>query len=332
MKVWLISWAPDYSNLPKPFGKWPKSKTIIEDVMSGKKYTENWRCSSTQVNIGDKVYLIKIGKIDKKNKGIIASGIATSKSYVRDDGSRSVDVEFDRIIDHFTHDVLSIDFLEKEYPKQTWSSQSSGIEILPEYVSKLHNDWNNFKPIPKPFFNELIKYSELSPNKHDGSYELGQEVVKGYSNLKNYEDIDFNDLNLIYLLTIISESKNKNSRLSLVDSSHLNESDKLSIKNKINEVFDKSKKREYENRDNDRNTVGMFGTGFRTFKTKSNNESAKSFIKLCVDIYKMTDEENMFNRIEEEFKKGISGFGSASASQILHCLKPFTFPIINKTY
>src|SRR5690554_3083620 len=129
MKTWLLNWVPDYSNLPEPFGKWPKSKKIIDDVHNGEIYTENWRCSSTQVEIGDKVYLIKIGKIDKKQKGIIASGTAVSKNYVRADGSRSIDVEFDRIIDHFTHDILPLDLLEREYPNQTWSSQSSGIEV-----------------------------------------------------------------------------------------------------------------------------------------------------------------------------------------------------------
>ncbi len=42
MKTWLISWTPDYSNLPEPFGRWPQSKQIIENVNNGQKYTENW--------------------------------------------------------------------------------------------------------------------------------------------------------------------------------------------------------------------------------------------------------------------------------------------------
>jgi 5-methylcytosine-specific restriction protein B len=330
MKTWLISWAPDYSNLPEPFGRWPQSKQIIENVNNGQKYTENWRFSSTQVEVGDRVFLIKIGKIDKKQKGIIASGVAKSLNYVREDGARSVDIEFDRIIDHFTHDILQIDLLEREYSNQTWSSQSSGIEIREEYVERLVNEWDNFVPTMKPFYEELVRATELNPNEHDGSYELVQEVVGAYSRLETFNNVNFNDLNLIYLMTIISESRNRDKKLALVDSSNLKEEDKLIVKAKINEVFDKAANREYENRSGDRDTVGMFGTGFYSFRTKTDNESAQKFIKLCVDISNLTDENEMLEIAKEALKDGVRGMGSASASQVLHCLKPFVFPIVNK--
>ena len=38
----------------------------------------------------------------------------------------------------------------------------------------------------------------------------------------------------------------------------------------------------------------------------------------------------MLEIAKEALKDGVRGMGSASASQVLHCLKPFVFPIVNK--
>lgn len=73
----------------------------------------------------------------------------------------------------------------------------------------------------------------------------------------------------------------------------------------------------------------MFGTGFFTFKTKIAENDAKKFIMFCVDIKNLEDEDIIFEKTEELLKNDIKGMGVASVSQILHCLKPFIFPILN---
>ena len=50
---------------------------------------------------------------------------------------------------------------------------------------------------------------------------------------------------------------------------------------------------------------------------------------MCVDISYMDDDGAMFERAAEVLDRGMSGMQAAAASVILHCLKPFTFPIIN---
>lgn len=330
MKTWLISWTPDYSRLPEQLSRWPQSKQVIDNVQKGQTTVEDWRFSSTQVEVGDRVFLIKIGQIDKKQKGIFASGTAVSTSFIRDDGTRAAKIEFDRIIDSYTHDILSLDFLENEYPNQVWSSQSSGIEIREEYAERLVQEWNNFDPVIKPFYEILINSAELNPNLHDGSYELVKEVINAYSRLEDLSNLDYPDLNLIYLMTIISESKNRATKLSLVDASNLTAADKIIIKEKINKVFDKAENREYENRSYNRDTVGMFGTGFYSFKTKTDIPSAQKFIKLCIDINNLIDENQMLEIARVALTDGLKGLGSASASQVLHCLKPSVFPVINR--
>ena len=73
----------------------------------------------------------------------------------------------------------------------------------------------------------------------------------------------------------------------------------------------------------------MFGTGFYTFSGKSDRENVQKFISLCIRIKDLEDEEVILTIVEESLKDGIKGMQTASASIILHCLKPNVFPIIN---
>jgi hypothetical protein len=73
----------------------------------------------------------------------------------------------------------------------------------------------------------------------------------------------------------------------------------------------------------------MFGSGFMTFKGKMDERDARKFLTLCVEIQKTDNDELMFKEAEKVLSRGIKGLGIGTVSQILHCLKPFTFPIIN---
>ena len=73
----------------------------------------------------------------------------------------------------------------------------------------------------------------------------------------------------------------------------------------------------------------MFGTGFYNTQTNTNNESVQKFIKLCVDLLNIDNEETAFTTVENIFKDGMNGLAAGGISQVLHCLKPFIFPILN---
>jgi hypothetical protein len=51
----------------------------------------------------------------------------------------------------------------------------------------------------------------------------------------------------------------------------------------------------------------MFGTGFLTFKRNTDEKDAKKFLKVCIDINNIDDEETIFNKVEELFKNNIKG-------------------------
>lgn len=76
-------------------------------------------------------------------------------------------------------------------------------------------------------------------------------------------------------------------------------------------------------------SIGMFGTGFFSFKGKTDKNTVIRFINLCTEIIDMDDDDEIFDKAEKVLDKDICGMKAASASMILHCLKPYTFPIFN---
>ena len=79
-------------------------------------------------------------------------------------------------------------------------------------------------------------------------------------------------------------------------------------------------------------SIGLFGTGFLSFKRKDSeptSEQVQSFIRMLIELLPMEDDDEMFSRAEEVLRAPIPGMQAAAASMILHCLKPYTFPILN---
>mgnify|MGYP000894465483 CR=1 FL=1 len=50
---------------------------------------------------------------------------------------------------------------------------------------------------------------------------------------------------------------------------------------------------------------------------------------MCIDILDNDSDEEMFDICQKALSTGILGMQAASASVILHCLKPNTFPVFN---
>jgi hypothetical protein len=52
---------------------------------------------------------------------------------------------------------------------------------------------------------------------------------------------------------------------------------------------------------------------------------------MCVDISKMSAdvEDDIFDRVDETLKNGMNGMQAAAASEILHCIMPTVFPVLN---
>ena len=179
---------------------------------------------------------------------------------------------------------------------------------------------------------ELKTIPDVDPDKHDGSYELVRETVESLSTIPR-EQLDINDLDLLYFMVVGTWRSGVDVKRQKIKDSHLDTVEKDRLSAILEKVKEKAVQHSYENiAEEGKNlgwSIGMFGTGFHTFASKADKESAQRFISLCVELKDMNDDEAMYAKVEEAIKKGIKGMQSAAASVMLHCLKPYTFPIMN---
>ena len=184
----------------------------------------------------------------------------------------------------------------------------------------------------KTYFNivqHLLNAEEMDPYKHDGSYKLVQETIKEYSKIDDWSLIDYKDLNLVYLMSIGTWKQKIESKEKTIQESHLQADSKKYLIDLLRETWNNAEKYQYLNEEKGTPSIGMFGTGFFTFKDKTDSVSPKNFIRMCIDISTMIDDEEIFDRCEKTLNSNYKGMRAASASMVLHCLKPCAFPIFN---
>ena len=186
----------------------------------------------------------------------------------------------------------------------------------------------------------LKKQPEINPDEHDGSYELMRETIKAYSSVDDYSILDYTDLDLIYLNAVSTlkdgcEAKKERVR----QNQHLPEEQKSHLLDVIDDIWDKTILGKYSNSKNNelnKDSFGMFGTAFYSFNQYATKESwtkqIQDFIKMLVKIGTLQDstsDEVIYGIAEEVVNHPTSGIQAGTVSIILHCLKPYTFPIIN---
>ncbi len=205
MKSWLITW--NESNW-----KWKNYESICKQTENGETVIESWTFANTHVQPGDRVYLIKLGH---EPKGIIASGFAKTGIYktqsydlTNKKEANHIDVEFDRILNYKSDNILEQSKLKEIFSNQEWSPQSSGIAIKNDCIEELEKEWINLTINKQKgiimnfswvtFYEELAdKILEYKNNRsllvdkirkvHDNA---GKKLPKIESNNDNIPDID----------------------------------------------------------------------------------------------------------------------------------------------
>lgn len=176
---------------------------------------------------------------------------------------------------------------------------------------------------------ELLHADEMEPDTHDATYELIRGVINSYEIMGDLSVCDYKDLNLVYLMCVGTWKHGFDAKKKTIDASHLPDSEKNRLKNLLDELGERAKRGEYANNKEINANFGMFGTGLYTFGQKTDEHSPKDFIQMCIDIKNLSNDEEIFNRCERTLNEDFHGMRAASASMILHCLKPMTFPIFN---
>ena len=176
---------------------------------------------------------------------------------------------------------------------------------------------------------ELRQEPEMDPDKYDGSYELMREIVKAYSEMGNLDNCSFRDMNAIYMMAIGTFKANVEKKKEYINLGCLDDVHKEYLSQVLDRVWDKACRRGYQHRENDKPTIGMFGTGFYSFENKTTDYYVQSFIRMLVKIADMDDSDQIYDCAETVLTDDFSGMQAASASVVLHCLNPFVFPILN---
>lgn len=178
---------------------------------------------------------------------------------------------------------------------------------------------------------KLKSTPELSPDVHDGSYELVRMIVAAYRDVDE-ATLDYQDLNAIYLMCIGTWRHSYDKKHEAVHATHLPEVRKQELDHLIDDLKSRADAGVYKHQEkavSGTGHIGLFGTGFYSFHGKTDIQSVRAFIRMCVDLLDMTDDEEMFQRAASVLTKSFRGMQAAAASVVLHCLKPLTFPVIN---
>lgn len=145
-KAYLLTWNPD--NLD-----WSDIDTCIDKLNYTDKFITRWSCGNTKkIEIGDRIFIIKLGK---EPKGIFASGKVAKECYKdlhwdkqraeQGDIANYIDVDFDVILNYVREPILPKELLATEtLSKFNWSRMASGITIPNEVLFDLEELWYNF--------------------------------------------------------------------------------------------------------------------------------------------------------------------------------------------
>lgn len=174
----------------------------------------------------------------------------------------------------------------------------------------------------------LKKESDIcnNPDLYDGSYELVRKTVEFLSHL-DLQDCNVSDMEMLYVMTLLTTTCGWDCKEKRIMASSLKKVDKDFLIKLLNKIKKNAANGMYINSNN--GSIGMFGTGFMTFQGKLIREDAQKFLKLCVDIKDIYNINEIFEKVNLVLKEKIDWLGVASISQILHCLNPYVFPILN---
>ena len=296
----------------------------------------DWSLNSINVKSGDLVY-IYVGEPISGIKyccEVTAINLAPEKDDIIDDHAFIID---DDLSVKKTEKYMRLKKLHEYEDKELTMSllheygvngNIQGARLVPNELEKYLNKKSKIDLIMK----KLKVTEELEPDKYDGSYELMRETISAYSKLNDYSMLDYNDLNLVYHMCLGTWRLGIESKKKSINNSHLDYEKKERLSKKLDEIWSRAEKGEYQHQEPDRADVivGMFSTGLSSFVSKTDKDSVQHFIIMCADILELDDDNLIFDRAELLFHDGFKGMAAGAASQVLHCLKPFTFPIMNK--
>ncbi|MBR4627506.1 MAG: AAA family ATPase [Ruminococcus sp.] len=178
---------------------------------------------------------------------------------------------------------------------------------------------------------ELKHKNEILPNEYDGTYRSVRAAVECYSNLRKTGIIDFNDLDLLYGLSLGLWKTEKSERKQQIQKSHLLHNDKLLLDRRLEKIWSKGSRTLYTHIVHDKEMEFLTTpVTFRDYPIAKRPEMIQFFFKMCINIAELENDEELLDTAKKMLSSQLkdSGLPVFALSRILHCMKPFTFPIL----
>jgi 5-methylcytosine-specific restriction enzyme A len=146
LSAFLYTWNPNRWS-------WNDQKNAIVRIKNGNEYKRRWSCGNTKrIEIGDLFFLMRLAD---NPKGIIGCGYVLSQPREGDhwdeekaaEGKSTLSTKlwFKALSDD---PIISLAYLEDQYPNQKWTPQASGIsipdEIAQELFTRIQSDENRY--------------------------------------------------------------------------------------------------------------------------------------------------------------------------------------------
>lgn len=141
MNAYLYTWNPGRWD-------WNDQQDAIYRVNNGDQYDMYWSCGNTKrIEIGDVFFLMRLGV---EPKGIIGCGYISSKAYVLPhwDEEKALEgktaLRTDLLFKTLSEEpIISLSYLQDEYPDYTWTPQGGGMSIPDKIAAKLFTQIQN---------------------------------------------------------------------------------------------------------------------------------------------------------------------------------------------
>ena len=158
VNTWLLTWNPTKWD-------WDDYDEVVSLSRIGKGYLTGWNCANRHAQVGDRVFMVKLGD-PSTPRGIFASGYITSDFWEgehfddsKDNTIMYVDVVLTKVLDYRSDNIITIDELKQRFPEQSWSPQASGISIKVDAARWLIEQWD--RPNASPSINDNSSSLEI---------------------------------------------------------------------------------------------------------------------------------------------------------------------------
>lgn len=289
---------------------WPESK-------EGKK----------RINIGQINRFVNETKIGdlivfRKDNGIHIGKVISDYFWNKEDFGDDQDYKNSRKVKWLKHvsiDVFSQEFLNSLGAAMSYFSLTKYYDVVQAILDDKYLE-------ELSFYKNLKSANDINPLEYDGSYSLVRKIIELYKNI-NENALDIKDLDLIYFATIGTWKSSFANKKDRINNSHLPNDKKEELIKLIDDLEKKTNSGFYKHKENDKNVMGMFGTGMGSLNV--NIDNVKILIKLFIEIYNMNDAQRCINLLRQSIKGEIKGAKTGVISTVLHCLQPTIFPIFN---